>query len=126
MSKGSPKYNHAEAFCLMTYRCDSCLHLETFWNSRDGVTPFVVIARCRRCEGDMQHINFRSDVCAPDHIPFRGQGIFIDMPESLKRTVALLRVKRGVEAGYPTPDPDGIVEEMITGFHVGEPWFTRW
>jgi hypothetical protein len=39
------KHNHGEAFALMTYRCDAGCHTEVIWNSRDGVTPFIVRSR---------------------------------------------------------------------------------
>jgi hypothetical protein len=39
------QYNHAEAFCVMTYRCRKCGTVEALWNSRDGVTPLAIIAR---------------------------------------------------------------------------------
>ena len=115
---------HAEAFCLMTYECYLCRGREVFWNSRDGVTPFSLTRRCLKCGGDMRHTEFQADRYVPDHIPQRGQGVFIDMPESFKRPVALMRVKASVEAGYPTPD--GMVDDIIASFHPGEPWFIRW
>ena len=48
------KYNHAEAYCLMKYKCEKCGTVETIWNSRDGVTPFII--NCEKCNGHMQHI----------------------------------------------------------------------
>ena len=87
------KYDHIEAFCLMEYRCDDCGFTETYWNSRDGVTPFG--RRCPECSGmNMLHHDWRSDVYAPDHIPKHGQGIWVDMPESLKRPHALPEYNR--------------------------------
>ena len=50
------KYNHKEAFCLMQYQCEKCGGLEYLWNSRDGVTPFML--GCIKCDGMMQHINW--------------------------------------------------------------------
>jgi len=38
-------YRHAGAFCLMTYRADDGTEEEQVWNSRDGVTPFVITLR---------------------------------------------------------------------------------
>ncbi len=37
-----PKFNHAEAFMLMTYRSEGGTHEQKIWNSRDGVTPYQV------------------------------------------------------------------------------------
>ena len=36
------KYKHAEAYCLMKYKCEKCGKTEILWNSRDGVTPFMI------------------------------------------------------------------------------------
>ncbi len=58
-------YRHGEAFCLMKYECDTCGRGEFLWNSRDGVTPFI-IACCwdgapNKCAGMMSHMNWRED-----------------------------------------------------------------
>ena len=53
------KYNHGEAFCAMSYRCENGCK-EVLWNSRDGVTPFTL--RCVECGGVMEHVNWRDDV----------------------------------------------------------------
>lgn len=74
----STKYNHKEAFCLMTYLCPKCGHREVLWNSRDGVTPFMI--PCSKCEShEMAHINFYHDLPAPNHVPKVGQRIFTDL-----------------------------------------------
>ena len=117
-------YQHKEAYCLMFYQCDKCYSIERFWNSRDGVTPFVVLARCPQCRGDMQHIDFYADEQAPDHRPYRGQGVFTDMPEALKRTYAHLRVLSFRAEGY---DIHAEMEQAVANnFHTGEPFFFRW
>lgn len=58
------KHNHGEAFCLMKYRCAKCACTEQLWNSRDGVTPFII--ECQKCGGEMQHVDWHSDVYAPE------------------------------------------------------------
>lgn len=45
------KYKHAEAYCLMKYKCEKCGKTEILWNSRDGVTPFMI--KCEKCDGHM-------------------------------------------------------------------------
>lgn len=53
---GAPTFAHVEAFKLMTYReQDAVGEPETLlvWNSRDGVTPFVVIIGERRYQHDI-------------------------------------------------------------------------
>jgi hypothetical protein len=53
-------YQHGEAFMLMTYLCEDCGTKEKLWNTRDGVTPFCI--DCRKCNGDMNHTDWNSDV----------------------------------------------------------------
>lgn len=38
------RHAHPEAFCVMQYFDDDG-NVEFIWNSRDGVTPFVIISR---------------------------------------------------------------------------------
>lgn len=73
-----PKYNHAEAFCLMWYKCESCPHCERIWNSRDGVTPFGT--SCPSCSGSMYHM-MRGMVHAPQHKLRHGQKFWRTMTE---------------------------------------------
>ena len=57
-------YNHKEAFCLMTYRCNDCGFEERIWNSRDGVTPFGLA--CPQCKGHNHlHADWQNDQCNP-------------------------------------------------------------
>lgn len=92
----SSPYRHGEAFMLMGYQCmgridtgkphqpgsgrmprtGGCGHRETFWNSRDGVTPFGM--GCPSCGGDLQHMNWGADIRAPSHQPHHGQGVWRD------------------------------------------------
>jgi hypothetical protein len=125
MAAGKQRHSHAEAFCLMNYICEDCGHHELIWNSRDGVTPFV--ARCRECQGAMVHKDWSSDKYAPDHIPEPGQFIWIDMPDSLKRPVALGRI-RAMEDDFPLRDEEipEVVESIVEGFKEGTPWLIRW
>lgn len=117
-------YQHTEAYCIMFYKCDKCHAVERFWNSRDGVTPFVVLRRCALCQGDMQHFEFHMDECNPDHRPYRGQGVFTDMPDALKRTYAHLRALSFRAEGYEIDaDTERAVEK---DFQPGTPFFFRW
>ncbi|SIO50862.1 hypothetical protein SAMN05444172_2617 [Burkholderia sp. GAS332] len=69
--------HHAEAYALMWYAC-ACGHRERIWNSRDGVTPFVV--PCPSCGATtLQHTALGADRSAPIHTPHDGQRVFVDM-----------------------------------------------
>lgn len=103
---------HKEAFCLMTYCCvgdapagaretervmRGCGHTERIWNSRDGVTPFMM--GCPSCGGNLQHVHWKSDRCAPDHKPHWGQGIWRDgTPDDAERIM-----RRRLESCKGTP-----------------------
>jgi hypothetical protein len=101
-------YGHAqgEAYMLMTYRCvgnpamaaPSCGASEVVWNSRDGVTPFVI--SCRQCGSHAQHIDWDADAYAPHHVPEIGDRIFVDL--TYER--ALARRRDYVHRWWDDPD----------------------
>lgn len=68
-------HSHPEAFCLMKYQTDDGLLTEWLWNSRDGVTPFVIGSPDGLRE--MKHIDWQHDQFRPGHKPGPGQRIFI-------------------------------------------------
>lgn len=84
-------YQHPEAYCLMTYRSQDGSVEEVIWNSRDGVTPFVVHSESGV---EMAHVNWDSDLCAPDYKPLPGQRVFVDMDEELATKAAWESVER--------------------------------
>jgi len=64
----------AEAFCLMLYR-DTAGNEEWIWNSRDGVTHFIVQSR----QGlESKHVEWTRDRFLPYHFPKVGERIFVD------------------------------------------------
>lgn len=84
-------YNHAEAFCLMTYREDRGTEEEVIWNSRDGVTPFVITLRSGKTA---THVDWRNDRCVPDYQPPIGSRIFIDLTPERAREIATRNVDK--------------------------------
>lgn len=75
------KYEHAEAFCLMLYASDDQREREFLWNSRDGVTPFMISSRVT---GQMMsHVQFRLDERRPDFVPPDGMRVFVDATKEL-------------------------------------------
>lgn len=119
------RYKHAEAFCVMTYQCEKCGRLEQVWNSRDGVTPFII--GCNHCGGESKHINWKEDMPDENYIPHRGQRIFIDMPESIKRPLALHRIERFKNSPYRVDEKEKeeVVKAIINSFHPGEPYLIQ-
>ena len=73
------KHIHSEAFCLMHYKCENgdCGVVEKIWNSRDGVTPFLITCRC--CGETMSHVWWDKDQYMPEYIPEVNQRIFYSL-----------------------------------------------
>ncbi len=70
------KYLHGEAFMLMKYQSEDRSTEEMLWNSRDGVTPFIL----HSVDGvEMSHVNWQNDYREPGHIPEVGTRMFIDL-----------------------------------------------
>jgi hypothetical protein len=69
-------YLHNEAFCLMKYATKDGAEVEWIWNSRDGVTPFVVHSRSGQ---EMSHVQWQFDRRLPNYEPLAGERVFVDM-----------------------------------------------
>jgi hypothetical protein len=111
------KYNHKEAFCLMWYACQ-CGHRERYWNSRDGVTPFG--DACPSCgETTLQHVNWNSDQCVPNHKPYRGQRVWVSMTRERAIEITERQVKRYAESGHIV-DKESIPAIADSIYHNGE------
>lgn len=119
------EYKHAEAYCLMRYKCRSCGTVETIWNARDGVTPFMVA--CTVCpNGMMEHIDWKSDRCEPDHCPDKGDRVFVDSTDLICRIYWRMVVERCWETG-PTPMRDQFktkaeAVEALNDYSAGRPY----
>lgn len=76
-SETNGKHRHAEAFHVMTYSNNELTIVETLWNSRDGVTPFSIIARDKAVP--LLHTRWDRDIYAPNLIPAIGDRVFVDL-----------------------------------------------
>jgi len=138
-----PKTNHQhpEAFCLMTYK-DTAGNCEVIWNSRDGVTPFIVRSRAGL---EAQHINWKNDFCAPNHQPKLGDRIFEDMTEESARKWRTEYVEKNwdhpahpMHEVYPGSTKEEVVEMLVKSdmeefdghgpqlTDVTEEWLDKW
>lgn len=123
-------HKHAEAYNLMKYQCQACKNIETFWNSRDGVTPFAM--DCLKCSGTAHHIDWHSDIRDPFFGEqfkaglFPSMRVFIDITKERAVEFATRRLVSFEGTEYPPPARDSqawrelharIVEDM---FHNGE------
>lgn len=106
-----PKYNHKEAFSLMHYRCEKCGRIEQLWNSRDGVTPFVITCICG---GESVHIMWSMDRCVPDYKPEVGQRIFISMTKERAEEIARKRIEYFNKLGYNDEQNQNELLEELT------------
>ncbi len=75
--------HHAEAFCLMTYEDEVNGRTERLWNSRDGVTPFVITSRWGN---SARHVG--RDDYQPGHVPNVGDRVFVDLTPERARVLA--------------------------------------
>lgn len=90
-----PRYNHAEAFCLMRYGAvddndrpaDGLLII---WNSRDGVTPFCIFHEGK----EYRHVEWSRDRCVPEHKLYPGDLFFRDQTVDDARAFADRRAKQ--------------------------------
>ena len=114
------EFNHKEAYCLMYYRCEKCGELERLWNSRDGVTPFVI--GCRYCGGEAVHIMWQYDRCVPDYKPKPAERIFIDMTKERAEEIAKKRIEHFNKLGYnDNHDQEQLLKDVTEDiWHKGE------
>ena len=85
-------YNHREAFCLMRYATDDMTVEEILWNSRDGVTPFVIMSRDKQHE--LTHVDFFLDERNALYVPPVGSRIFVDLTPEKALEYATTQVER--------------------------------
>lgn len=88
------RHKHPEAFCLMAYMSDDGRIIEWIWNSRDGVTPFIV--HSRDGSKQMSHVSWERDIYHPEHELQVGDRYFATHSEQS----ALDAAKRQVETNW--------------------------
>ena len=111
---GPSGYRHKEAFCLMTYQCGECGTRERIWNSRDGVTPFMISCSRHDCEGMMEHVEWDKDVCNPDYMPKFGERVFITLTKEKSELYARVRLGQMLKGGYELPEGE-TMRSMLDG-----------
>lgn len=89
---------HGEAFMLMWYECESCVHKERIWNSRDGVTPFG--CACPSCGGTLYHKRWSADEYAPKYELRRGQRFWRDGTPDEAEAIMRFRIEK-LRKQYP-------------------------
>lgn len=115
-------HRHVEAYCLMQYEDTVTGEIEIIWNSRDGVTPFVITSKNGN---EARHINWNQDLYNKDYLPVPGERIFVDMTESLARESAEKLVEKNwnvIEAGDHFQDMSRQeIVDYYSEFEPGQP-----
>lgn len=108
----------------MRYESDDHTVVEYLWNSRDGVTPFIITAKDGKTQ--LSHTNWKQDERRPNHKPMPGDRIFVDLTEEQ------FKAYRGHQWDLWYADKE-LVSELIatygnkanflarSSFNVGEP-----
>lgn len=114
-------YNHGEAFCLMKYRGEKSGRIEWLWNSRDGVTPFmiggtVIIGGQREM---MQHVDWPEDARVPNYIPPIGSRVFMDHDEA-SAALSLKRREEITGMTIPAESRAAVLADILRGPRVEE------
>jgi len=77
-----------EAFCLMLYRSRDSYRQQILWNSRDAVTPFIIVV-----DGvELLHQEWGMDFFAPDHQVHVGDRVFVDTTMEMASEFAARRI----------------------------------
>lgn len=113
--------NQPEGFKLMAYACKNGCHREVIWNSRDGITPFGIMSRDRKCE--MNHVDWNRDVCSPQYLPIIGDRVFVDLTMEQALSYRREQVEKAWNSGeYPMKDHDflGPMGKEGAALHLAE------
>ena len=97
---------------LMWYAC-KCGHRERVWNSRNAVVPFCMV--CLSCgQSDLEHVDWKADELAPDHVPHKGQGVFINltMNQAMRYARKKMRCFDGTEYALHGPEREEMILSM--------------
>lgn len=73
--KNENRISHSEGYCHMLYMAEDGSDEISIWNSRDGVTPFMVTIE----DKVYQHVGWNGDVYDAQYMPKEGDYIFVDM-----------------------------------------------
>lgn len=110
-------FQHKEAFCLMNYRCQRCNQVELLWNSRDGVTPFIVRCAQPECKGEMQHIDFWRDRPVGE-LSNEANRVFINLTREAAKAIAEQIVKHHEEQTGEPAHRD-MLRELTESYYGG-------
>lgn len=115
---------HGEAFALMLYQGQTSGRTVTIWNSRDGVTPFMV-----DIDGEIyQHVHWELDTPAPQHTLRPGDYYFRDtsQEDAVKAATMVVDLRWPKLTGNKRARRiDELVPQMLTQGGSPTPWLDR-
>jgi len=88
------------------------------WNSRNGVTPFMILCRHDGCNGSKRHVNWHSDISIPGLKPM-GIRWFIDLTlEKYEEDLEIRMNEIELHEGFPVGTLSGEMsrEELKNSF----------
>lgn len=106
-----------EAYCLMKYASSDGGIVEWLWNSRDGVTPFCILAKDGKTE--LRHVEWRRDKFRPNHRLQPGDRYFGPITRRAAKRYALERIESMDGTMYESKGRDReilfeqLLEEML-------------
>jgi len=110
-------YRHAEAFAHMRYRADDGSEELSVWNSRDGVTPFVISLPSGK---GATHVDWHLDRYDPTHVPAVGDWIVVDLTPERAREAAGRNAQRfWDDPTLPARQSFGSVEDLAETLAAG-------
>lgn len=107
-----------EGLKLMWYKCDKCKKREQIWNSRPRVTPLMINCSKNKCNGLMTHVDWELDKYAPDHIPKKGERIFVDWSKEAAEKYYKSLIEQEWNGKYPMSERYKTKEEALQKFMV--------
>jgi hypothetical protein len=119
-------YLRADAFVVLLYRSTDGREREEVWNSRDGVTPYVITLRTGV---SATHVEWSSMVARPDFVPPPGSRVFVDLTPEIAQRNAEAYVKRiwdnqgaeGMLARSQYATADDMITALTADIRPGEP-----
>jgi len=105
-------YKHGEAFCHMRYLADDGSEELSVWNSRDGVSPFVIGLPSGK---GATHVDWHQDRFDPMHVPAVGDWIFVDLTPQRAHECARRNAQRfWDDPTLPARQSFGSVEDLAS------------
>jgi hypothetical protein len=113
------RYNHGEAYHLMEYVHEATGDVEWLWNSRDGVTPFIIRGELG---AELVHKHWNRDVTIPHFVPPVGMRVFIDMTKEALREYKRRFVEKYKEDMLANESFKGKTDEEMVEMLVEGEW----